>query len=820
MRSWRSIRPLVIGVALTASLSGVSTYVAAQPQLEEVVVSARRYTESLEDAPLAVNVMSGAYLEDQQVLSMQDLFELTPGVTWGQFTKAQSSFQLRGINSGNPGNASQESGMSIVMDGIPLTRPFLTSPTPFDLERVEVMRGPQGTTFGRNSTTGVVHFISGRPSQEFESAINVQTGTLNLAHVSGFVSGGLSDTVSARIAFNAKENDVGLEDADTGEALESESNRAIRGSLLIQPNDDFSAYLKAEVSIDDDLPPSRWAAACGPSNPWLSDTDIRQGRNFAPAYIAGIGGYYVPCDGWKSKQSPPPVGGYYTKRTITTLTSELAWSLDNDVTLTWLSGYIEGEHRNTQDNRGTPAVIEDEHVENVGTVASTELRLDNSASGNPFTWLAGVYLLRDKEDRLESTRHCAERDGHFGCDTVVPQEPFALDRDASGRTSSYAVFGELSFDITDRLNIAVGGRYTNDSRDYSIEADGWGNVDQLSFFGFGGPRSCDDPANQSVGQYGGTVCGTEANPMGFDRVSISDSWDAFTGKLSVSYALTDTSNLYFLFSQGFKSGGFQNDVIYADFLYNTTFDNEDVDNYELGWKAAYDRGRIAVTLFDIEQTNAQNSILFSPSPTSNFQLNVVSNLGGIEAQGIEIEGAILIGDNFTLGGNLASQKSEYGPGTRRRAALDPVTGELVGGQDISGLDADAPELTYVLYGEYEWGLANGSRIRLRADIQHRDFVWGTNNPSAREELLPGGSDLNAIRPEIDNVGASVRWTSPSGDINVTLWGKNLGDDLDWKSGTGFTPGGVYYLDTSTGTFNNARGVSGREQVGLDVGFRF
>jgi len=751
---------------------------------------------------------------------MQDFFELTPGVTWGQFTKAQSSFDIRGIaGGGGGGNSSQENGMVVAQDGIPITRAYMATPVPFDLQRVEIMRGPQGTTFGRNSTAGVVSYVSARPSQEFDSSINLHVGSLNLAGLNGFVTGGLSDTISARIAFNLMEQDGPLEDINTGQPLEGESNKALRGSLLIEPNDNFSAYLKAEISIDDDLPPARTASGC--DVPWLSDADLQVGRNASPAYAAPLGGFTITCaqfDDWKSQQSPQPLGGFYTKREIYNLTAELTWLLDNDLTVTSLTGFVEGEHRNLQDNRGTPALIEEEYVDNFGHVLSTELRIDNTASGNALTWLAGVYLLTDEELRTEATFHCPERAGQVGCGQAAPLEPHWFNRTAKGSTDSLGLFGEISYDISERLNVTAGVRFTDDSRDYWIAADGWGNADELGFLGLGGPRHCGSNVVVGGGLYGGDVCGTAANPMGYDRADISDSWDNTSGKLSLTYAVNDNNNIYALFSQGFKSGGFQNDVLFTDFLYSELIQIEDVENFEIGWKGGYDRARFAVTLFTIEQTDAQTNILFAP-PGVAQQFQIRSNLGGVEASGIEFEGEVLIGDNFTLGGNFASQDSKYGPGTLRRASFQP-DGSIGGGQDISGLEADAPELTYVIYGMYEFTFGNGSSIRLRADVQHRDFTWGTNNPGIRGDTIPGSTQLAYINPEIDNIGASIRWISASGNMSVTLWGKNLGDDKDWKSGTGFIPGNTYWIDPASGVYNGARGVSGREQYGVDVGFRF
>jgi len=210
-----------LGTAIgTLGVSGTAVAQGAGSLLEEVVVTARRYEESITDAPLAVAVMDNDFLRTSRIDSIQDILELTPGATWGQFAKAQPSLTLRGINGGNNGNASLESAVQVVADGIPLTKAFMMTVPTYDLERVEIMRGPQGTTFGRNATLGLMHFVSARPSQEFDAGIDVSAGTLDLIGTTGFINGSLSDTISGRVAFNYQETDGVMEDADTGEALE------------------------------------------------------------------------------------------------------------------------------------------------------------------------------------------------------------------------------------------------------------------------------------------------------------------------------------------------------------------------------------------------------------------------------------------------------------------------------------------------------------------------------------------------------------------------------------------------------------------------
>lgn len=811
---------------------------AREAMLEEIVVTSRRYEESIQDAPLAVNVMNAQYLVDQQVFNTTDAFELTPSVTWSQFAKVQSNFEIRGIPGQLQGNATLEAGLGFVMDGIPATRSFMAMPTIFDMERLEVMRGPQGTTFGRNAAIGLMHFISARPSQEFESAFTLQAGTLDLRGLTGFVSGPLSDTVSARIAVNARDVHGPTEDWDTGEYLMGESNRAIRGSILYEPNEMFTAYVKAEVSNDDDLAPARTPYTC--TLPWVANVDSGPPPSFlhSDAFQETVQG---PCSKhpWGTKTSRvKPLGGYVETREITNLTAELTWNLQNDLTVTSLTGFIEGEHYSVQDTRGTPFVIEDEFVWNIGHTFSTELRLDNSAAGDRVTWLAGVYLMNDEEDRAERVEVCPQRGGFCNKNPLQPESVF--DRQGIGTTDHFGLFAEVSFDITERLNFTIGGRYSDDKRDYWYRADGWGLADEVSALGFGGPRSCldnieENPYAAHPEWDGMEFCGSPDNPMGFDWTKVSRGWDNFSTRASATFALNDNHNLYLLYSEGYKAGGFQNDAPNEEFLNKAIAENEEVQNWELGWKATYDRARFAVTAFSVTQQDAQNSA-FIGTNFAGLRVRGVYNYVGVDTEGLEFEGEFLLGDNFTLGGNFALLDAVFADGTFDSSQYDLQTGEVVctarSGfcEDLSGLEATGvPSETFVIYGEYEWQLAGGSTMSLRADVQHRGESWATSNLDDRQDVAPDGSgDPLYQRPQVDNVGAQVRWISANGNSTITLWGKNITEEVDYVFGGGtFVPGGIYYWDdgsavpgNGTGVRNRPVGPIGREQWGLDYTYRF
>ena len=234
------------------SIAQAQTDTSAGGGLDEVIVTARRTSESINDAPLSIGVLGKDFLADQKVESIEEVLQLSPGATFLVFSKAQPEKSLRGFVAPSTGNASAEQSIVTVIDGFSLTKDAFKSPPVFDLERVEVLRGPQGTTFGRNASIGLIHLVTAKPTFETEAGINLTAGTDDLFEVDGYISGAVSDTLALRLAVNYDEEDGKTSDTLTGEGLDGESNFAIRGSALWEPTDRFRAHLKVEYSEDDD----------------------------------------------------------------------------------------------------------------------------------------------------------------------------------------------------------------------------------------------------------------------------------------------------------------------------------------------------------------------------------------------------------------------------------------------------------------------------------------------------------------------------------------------------------------------------------------
>jgi len=680
----------------------------------------------------------------------------------------------------------------------------MKSPPLFDLSRVEVLRGPQGTAFGRNASVGLIHFVTNRPSQEASSSITATIGSDERYELKGHFNTPLSDTTALRFAFNYDEEDGQTESLSTGDGLDGEQNTAARLSLLIEPNDNFSAYLKAEYSADRDEAPVRHGFF-QPGKAWTCETrayvyGVGDADPFHPDGIAAPppspnGAYqqtwFAPCDDpFHTEISPDVVAGFpaadfHTDRDILTLAAELVWSLDNDLTITSITGYMDGDTDNLQDVIGSINDVGWQFVSNDGDMFSQELRVDNIASDSNVRWLAGAYFLSDEEKRVEQLQF-QQRDGRGG-----PFVETTRETGGSNETDSWSVFAEISFDVGERSTITYGGRFVNDDKDYVTGSMGFGVDRQLFFlpgvgvpFVDGSPQLCDHIGPPEV-------CGDASNPVGFSGHLVSDSWDDYISKLSWDLEINDNLNVYALYSEGFKSGTFQPDALnpaQADMIVQP----ETSTNFEVGLKGASDRYRYSITAYYLEVDDVQTVNLV---PAGGSFLGLMSNIGSVESTGLEVDGAFLIGDSFVLSGNFAVIDAEM------KNTHDPGDDTI----DISGhRPPGAPEWTYNLIGEYTVDLAGGSSLQFRADIRGRSDVF--NQSSSRTGPNAGAR----LRPEIQDFGARITWLNGNENLSVSAWGKNLAEDYDISN---FGP-------PSPCCTSFAAGFRGKSEYGLTATYDF
>jgi len=495
------------------------------------------------------------------------------------------------------------------------------------------------------------------------------------------------------------------------------------------------------------------------------------------------------------------------------VTGELAWAR-GDINITSLTGLQWGEHAVINDIFSSPEVIQDQHVQNEADVYSTELRIDNHGSDSAIRWLAGIYLLDASEYRLEMNNGAPYRGDNAGLGVPAVRPPHWLTAKGWSDTTSLGIFGEVAFDIGDRIEVAIGGRYTDETKDYDFTNQCYGRAGGCNFpvpIGSPSPGYEDyyDPTTDCALNDVGGFCGDEGNPMGIgvnELLHISRSWDDFSVKASISFALNDNLNLYGLYSEAFKSGGFHHDARTVGQFFESVLEPEFVENFEIGLKGSYDRVRFAVTAFQMDQIDAQNSTLV-PDPAGGY-LTVLSNLGGKEQTGVEIEATWAATDGLLIGGNVAFYDGELSSGTVVNCAPDGLGGTIC--DDVSGYPTGMSN-TWVLFAEYTANLGGGSSLAFRVDNQYRSEIEAP--PQNFDKINLSGTGKEFERPAINNLGANITWTSADGGKQIALWGRNMLDEEDFG---GFGPASGFWFNQGT----SPRNYWGRSRYGVDFRLSF
>ena len=564
--------------------------------LEEIVVTARKIEESIQHVPTAINTIDSETIRALDIRTLTDTLKLTPGATYYAFSKTDQTYSIRGISSGAEG-AAGDSAVLLIDDGEVITRNFMQSAHFYDIDHIEVLRGPQGTTYGRNAVGGLVHVITKRPHHEKEVSATLQAGNYDFVSFDGVLNSGLSDTTAGRLSMHIDKRDGYTTNLADGSDIDHAENLGVRGQLSISSSDRLEVLLKATYETDDDgpLPRKSYDPTIPYDSPFTSYTE-------------------ETSDEWTVNNTT----GLRLNRTIWSLGSDIYWDL-SDMRLTSLTRYRDGDSEETVDTFGTPDDVVLTYAKNDARIISQELRLDNSDAAAELIWVAGLYYLYEDTYRKE------DRDIFTLIDGTEPPVATRQFDDEWNETNSLGVFAEIIYDFLDTTSIAVGLRYSRDKKDFSITHSATGPLASLLL---------------------------DENPVIAE--GLSNTWDAVTGQVSLSHRLTDDAMLYGKVSTGYKAGGFGTQPPTLETALST-YNEENVLNYELGAKTEWldQRLRTNVALFIMDYDDIQTQE-FSASGAV-----IYTNAGKAETSGIELEFQAAITRNFTVEGSYATFDGEY-----------------------------------------------------------------------------------------------------------------------------------------------------------------
>lgn len=719
-----------------STLSGLAltTVIASQAvaQLEEIVVTAQRKAESLQDVPIAISALSQETIEKTGTHELGGIALQVPGLTFSSFSPGQNIVSLRGASSNDDG-AGTDGSVAVFVDDVYLGRISNINPELFDLERIEVLRGPQGTLYGKNTIGGAINIVSTRPNLErLTGKIKVGLGNYERRELAGLISGPLiSDRVAFKLSASLRERDGWANNRVLNKEQKDDNAGGLKAQILFDNGKDFEALLSFdynELDIEDmgrvPLRPNYDGIGSGGPNP----------ATFRRAYEATCG------DVTGSKCVADPVNGY-AKREAYGVSSKLQWEFGTTAQLLSITAYRDSESDWNMGSSGGGLVLNDDIFDTTEQI-SQEFRFLHSPADN-LDYVVGFWYLNEETDRTECFDLNGAGRGVRGTVSAMANTDCTPLTDGSegynqiNKTTSIALFGQVNIHFNPALTLSLGGRYSSEEKEIIS-------------------RAVTNEVSDSAGScIAATASGLCIIAQSLDPLTIDESWSAFTPKISLNFAPTDATNFYVTYSRGFKSGGFPAAPQTPEDA-RRVLDQEEATNYEAGFKGLLGGFfRIGVAIFYTEYEGLQLQNFGTPrDQEGTFGRFLTFNAGDAEVSGLEAEGTLLINNNLTLSGFVSYNDSEFGETDIANAAANSNQE----GQEL----LRTPELKWGLTVDQLIPLKDGSSINLNL----------TYNYSGDQRAdLPS----YAVQPEFELMDFRASWTSAH-NLEVAGWVKNLLDE--------------------------------------------
>jgi outer membrane receptor protein involved in Fe transport len=711
--------------------------------LEEIVVTARKREESLQDVPIAVSVSSGEELRSKNVVNLQDLSLQVPNFYVAESFVGDSIF-IRGIGSGQ-NNLGFEQAVGQVVDGVFYGRSRFSRVSFLDLERVEILKGPQGALIGKNTTAGAINITTAKPTSELEGYIS---GVYEFEGAEGYgvegaLSGPLGDRLAGRVAFNYQDKDGFIENTTTGEDDVSVDDLVARVSLAWDVSDTFDALFQYQYG---DLEHE------GGNNQYSYCDFESQQVPGVPVNFTAIFNSIAPDDCKANYKRSGTAGkrgvNVESKETeFDTFAVTLNWDL-GDFTFTSVTGYAEYEYLDLQD--GDRTAVDVVTVDTFGTLpefgedyeqVSQEFRLASPA-GEKIDYLVGLYYL-DKEQTTDYTVHFANIAGLPVSRTTMTNE----------EGTTYAAFGQLNWHINEAWDLTLGGRYTYEEKE----------ARSVQF-----PRELftDTPSDCMLPAAGSCF-----------RHDIEDDFDDsnFSPSASLQWRPTDNSMYYVSVSRGFKAGGYDhllvsNGATDLNIMDRFRFDEEEVTAFELGTKVTLADGaaQLNAAVFRSEFDDLQLGGFLN----STEVINTVTNAGSAISQGIEADFRWRATEGLTLAGAVAYLDSTYDDYEDAPCYTLQATGCVNGRQDLSDEKLQfAADWKGNLSAEHVWSLNDGMELSAFVQISYVD-----------EFPLQADLDPKLFQDDYTKVDARLTLSGNNAAWELSLIGRNLDDEASSNYG--------------------------------------
>lgn len=711
---------------------------AASTGVEEVVVTARKRAERAQDVPIPITAVSGARLSQGEHLRIEDLNQFAPSTNIVIPSPHQTSFSIRGLGA-NPSNDGLEQSAGVFVDGVYLGRPGMAVFDLIDISQVELLRGPQGTLFGKNTTAGAVNITTAPPAFTPGGVFQLTGGNLGYVQAQGTATGPIwGDVLAGRLTAYSTTRNGWLHDTTTGQSLNDVRRYGVRGQLLFKPNDAFSLRLIGEYHQEGDSNGATlfnsWGARAAT---WRKD-------------LAAVGGTVDISPGGDQTAANGPT---LIRTRQAAASAQADYSFAGGYTLTSITAWRNWFYYSLSDVDGSTANVTTAGYTVRDDQFSQELRIA-TPRGKPVEAVAGAYYFQQNLTVDQLTEYGSDAAAYLAgvpaylLPTYAQYSPALAallaypntrwDIWATPKTRSSAVFGQATWHATSRLNLTGGFRETYETKSEVV----WRP----------------NPTSTLTGQPSAALAYNTYPKTG---VSVAD-W-APSGLISVDYKVTPDVMAYATLSRGEKAGGVSTSLPASGLGVSSLKVRPEIDDdLEIGLKSQlFDhRLQLDVDAFAADIRDYQATYFETP-PGGTSTVQVLTNVGRVRTQGFEVEAAARPVAGLTLNATGSYNDAYYasypsGPcPVESSAAACNLTGRPVAG---------APRWIANLGGLYERPVLDGVTGYLGADYSWRSSYYGYLDDSRYDKTGDYG---------IVNLRLGVR--RDTGAWDVTLWAKNLGD---------------------------------------------
>ena len=736
----------ILSIAISFFMSlVVFDYAYAQREItssiEEIVVTAQKREENLQDVPSSVSAMDAATLEKTFARDLLDVAGVSPNLIIDPILgNGTAAISIRGVQM-NDVEKSFDPAVAVYQDGIYLATATGALLNTWDAERIEVLRGPQGTMFGRNTIGGLVHVIRSKPTGELGGKINItaaedsQTDIKAVLNLPALLNGTLATKLTAmrldggEYFYNpTRQTDEGGVDVE-----------AYSFSALWNPTDNLQIQLTYD-DIDD-------------------QTDVRPVSCFTqPGELFGVVGQPLAseCNGGSDLGFHRTVFQNTEQSAsveVEAVTLNVEYDINENNKLVFVYGSREMEETSLQEFDASALELFRVSRPQFEEQESIEVRWESKFTNGQLT--LGGYLWDSEYDAWQTTYF-------FGGFNDSPRTLHS--------TENTAFFGQLDYDVNDKITLTVGGRWIDEEKEFCqmFTTKAGDETPIFNWFGSSDP----DPRiiQKSWGQCPGYVPAATAqndytDPVTGENATFTgtESWDDFTPKIGFTYEL-ENGIAYATYSEGFRSGGFNGRATGANNA--GPYDPESVESIELGIKTIWANNtfQFNASAFTVDYTDKQEDVVL-PGTDGAVTLTIVQNAAAVSIDGLEIETLWIPSEGLTLTANLGILDANYD-----NYMVQDGAGNMV---DKSGFDLRrAPEMTLALGALHEYALTNGNFIVSSLNYRWKDdYCVQGNNFKAIEAHYGANPACNKAHGIID---ASISYETEN--WRLSLFGKNLGDE--------------------------------------------